>query len=397
MQENLLVDLPIEILVLITSRLSKSCLLSLTKVSKEMRKMYLKDVFWKITFNNWVQFDDFHNDELLEKSMFYNFGFFKKFYSKATREQRKFYLMIHNQDYAGLRSYIDSKLNKDGQKPLSEFYFPNIHSPLAFAAKLGYTAGVKLFCQHGAKVNEPYQWPHALHIAVNESKLDILNILLNFGADPNIKAPFGLGDSPLIDATNNGNVEIVQCLIQHGANLNIQAFAKKSANNRTPLYFAVKNGHEQLVNILLENGAVINKINNWWQDINLVLMAMYDNNPSIVKTLLDHGAQSNVDSYCGYLIHLAVQHRNEDFVAELVTKYKLDVNTHSRFEHYPLTVAVKNNDISMVKKLLSLGAIVKDCKKSSFCYPLKIARYNQNDEIASLLLSHEEKNYTFNM
>ena len=102
------------------------------------------------------------------------------------------------------------------------------------------------------------------HPAIN-NKHEVLEILLEAGFNANHKnvviyqKPNNLvqfGRTPLIEASIQGNVEVVQLLIRFKANLNCQNKYQNSA-----LHCAAKNGHLNIVNLLLENKADIMKKN----------------------------------------------------------------------------------------------------------------------------------------
>jgi ankyrin repeat protein len=72
-----------------------------------------------------------------------------------------------------------------------------------------------------------------LHIAVNGADRGAIEKLLAAGAD--IDAPDNVGYTPLFYATGDGNLEIAELLILHGANVNACA---DPVNGVTPLLLA---------------------------------------------------------------------------------------------------------------------------------------------------------------
>jgi len=77
--------------------------------------------------------------------------------------------------------------------------------------------------------------------------IEIIEVLLRSGADPNITCQMKNGDvvSPLICACQLENIEQVQMLLEHGADPNLLS----------PLHTAIKLGNESLVELLLDYGA----------------------------------------------------------------------------------------------------------------------------------------------
>lgn len=80
-------------------------------------------------------------------------------------------------------------------------------TPLLIAATNGHIAMVRLLLEHGADPNlRNYDGVTALHNAVYENQLDIVALLLEAGADPNIKDRFGNTAYDLAQRNENPNL-----------------------------------------------------------------------------------------------------------------------------------------------------------------------------------------------
>jgi ankyrin repeat protein len=88
-----------------------------------------------------------------------------------------------------------------------------------------------------------------LSSAASLNRVEIVKLLLNHGANPNIAD--SENDTPLMAACHHGNIEIVSMLLAAGADVN----AAETRYGYTPLASAVQKGHIGIVRILLDKGA----------------------------------------------------------------------------------------------------------------------------------------------
>ena len=115
---------------------------------------------------------------------------------------------------------------------------------------------------------------------------DDVKQLLALGADPNKKTNFG--HYSIHEATTRGHVNIVKALIQAGAKVNtrISPAGRKSPNQWTPLHYAAYNGNYDLAEILLSHGANI-KATDLWRKTPLD-MAVQQKHSTVVQLLKTH-------------------------------------------------------------------------------------------------------------
>jgi serine/threonine-protein phosphatase 6 regulatory ankyrin repeat subunit B len=96
-------------------------------------------------------------------------------------------------------------------------------------------------------------WQMPLGSASGDGRIEVVGLLLGYGADVNAKDEFG--STALMRASMNGHTNVVQLLLKSGAAVNIQAtFIRKTA-----LMFASQYGHTNVVQLLLEYGADVSK------------------------------------------------------------------------------------------------------------------------------------------
>ena len=84
-------------------------------------------------------------------------------------------------------------------------------------------------------------------------KANDINTLKELLQSQNVNCKFHDHETPLHVAAKQGHMEVIQCLIQCGADVNV-----KDNDDWTPLHYAYENGHLQIVQVLIENGADVN-------------------------------------------------------------------------------------------------------------------------------------------
>jgi len=87
--------------------------------------------------------------------------------------------------------------------------------------------------------------------AVEKGFVDVATILCKAGADTNIQDHHSVGkNTPLHIASQQNKLEMCQILLQHGANPNIQ-----NKLGFSPLHLAAREGREDIIKLLLSRGA----------------------------------------------------------------------------------------------------------------------------------------------
>jgi len=96
----------------------------------------------------------------------------------------------------------------------------------------------------------------ALHVASRNGHTEIVEMLLEEGADVNAKTKEGI--TALNRASEKGHTKTVARLLEKGADVNA-----KDSDGWTALMWASRNGHKETVKKLLKEGADVNAKDNW--------------------------------------------------------------------------------------------------------------------------------------
>lgn len=114
-----------------------------------------------------------------------------------------------------------------------------------------------------------------------------VDYLLEEDAEPSIRNKKGV--SPLEVACNYGNVDTVELLCTHGANIN-----DRCSDGRTLLCMACDNDDDAIVNLLLTHGADVNAVNNDDDGDTALHVACRRGCSFIQELLLKYGAKRDI-------------------------------------------------------------------------------------------------------
>ena len=151
---------------------------------------------------------------------------------------------------------------------------------------------VKFLIKNGEarKINMKYVdefWP--LEHAIENNSLKMVQILLDNGAETDkIVQPYNL--TYLHKAVNEGKLELVEIFIRHGLNVNAEG-----DDSWNPLYTAVLYSHFEIAKLLIASGAKINA-KTAHPGLTPLMAAIVQDNKEMMKLLIENGASLSVKS-----------------------------------------------------------------------------------------------------
>lgn len=171
-----------------------------------------------------------------------------------------------------------------------------------------------------------------MRFASEKGNVNVVNFLLDNGCK--------IGDS-LIFATINGHIDVVNLLLKYGADPHI--------DKDRPFVVASKYGRLNLVRLFLRMGADIHAYSEY-----ALIASCLNNHIDVVKYLLDNGA--DIDAYNGEPLRWAVMKRNFGIV-KLLIEEGANINANNG---EALKQASLNGNFRVVELLIENGAIVRD-------------------------------------
>jgi len=165
-------------------------------------------------------------------------------------------------NYAAMRGEpeIINYLVDNGLKLETKNYFGE--TPLLLAAKRARIDGIKELVKLGADVSAlNNKGESALHLVAKRYDVfgdmpivPMINLLIKFGVNPNIRAENDTHFTALIRAAQKGYSDRVEALLEGGAKVDLH-----SGLGDTALMWAAQNGHVETVKVLLAHGADPNR------------------------------------------------------------------------------------------------------------------------------------------
>jgi ankyrin repeat protein len=203
----------------------------------------------------------------------------------------------------------------------------------------------------------------ALHWAVYHNDVDLVGRLLAAGADANARNDYGA--TPLSEAAVVGNVQVLRKLLNAGADVE-----SPNGDGQTALMIIARTSNVDAAKLLISKRAKVNAVEQWRGQTPL-MWAAAENQPAMVKVLVEHGAKvdarSNVNTWD----------------RQVTAEPRMQARPSGGFT--PLLYAARRGCLQCAEILLKAGAD-KDLTDPDGVSPLLLATLNFSFDVAALLV-----------
>jgi ankyrin repeat protein len=282
------------------------------------------------------------------------------YWSKACDETRSLWAVINMRCDETLAARITSPA--EANKPI-ERGLGRDRAPLRVAADTNNETAVALLVKAGAEPDaKSREGTTALFAAAESGYTGVVRQLLKAGADFHAaQGDDGAPETPLASAASFKRWDIVELLVNSGANPNV-----RDRNGWAPIDFAAMNacdaGREDILKLLIDKGSKVDDImpdmkrGAEYQNLRPLIYAAAYSKAAAINLLLAHGADINKPDRAGMTpLMLAVRNRREDVVDALLAK-GADLKATDQFGRAALNYATFNATPSIVKRVAAAGA-----------------------------------------
>jgi uncharacterized protein len=203
----------------------------------------------------------------------------------------------------------------------------------------------------------------ALHWAVYHGDIDLVNRLIAAGA--NVNATNDYGSTPLSEAAVVGNVPVLRKLLSSGADVE-----SPNGDGQTALMIIARTSNLDAAKLLISKRANVNAVEQWRGQTPL-MWAAAENQPAMVKLLIEHGAKVDARS------------KVNTWERQVTAEPRMQARPSGGFT--PLMYAARKGCLQCAETLLKAGAD-KDLTDPDDVSPLLLATLNFNFDIAALLV-----------
>lgn len=221
-------------------------------------------------------------------------------------------------------------------------------TPLLLAAHSGRIDKVRFLLAQGA--NPRYVSPQGYTVITtlpgspDPAHLEILELLLRAGADPNVTSAYG--ETPLRNAIREGNFAAVRLLLEHGAD--------RDSVQMTDLMWAIALGSVEQVAAEIRAGADLSARND--REMSPWLLSLQTGDFDKARLLWEQGAQLDDQDRSGHTpLMYAVMAQNAEMTAWLIS-LGASLNDTNFLDMTPLNLAAGMGAVDCAELLIAAGA-----------------------------------------
>uniref|UniRef100_A0A7S0GNU7 Uncharacterized protein n=1 Tax=Amorphochlora amoebiformis TaxID=1561963 RepID=A0A7S0GNU7_9EUKA len=219
-----------------------------------------------------------------------------------------------------------------------------------------------------------------LLLACYEGKLAMVEYLVEVKA--NVKAVDRDGDSCLHYAVQGGNIATVKYLVRKRGIL----LDAVNRIGRTPLYYACRKGNVEITRLLVNSKAKLEASEKMF-GMTPLLLACWKGQLHVVKYLVDIKANVRAADRDGYRVfHVAVKNEDVSMVRYLVNNVKTGIRAVNKQGQAPLHIACFKGNVQITRLLIESKAKLEASEKKSGFTPLLIACYRGKLEVVQYLV-----------
>ena len=225
------------------------------------------------------------------------------------------------------------------------------HTALHLAVKAGSSRCCSLLIEAAAQLHSDFDQLSPLHLAAQEDHLEVLQMLLHAGADPD--QPLSTGATPLFLAASMAHLDIVGCLVEAAANVNIPTL-----QGSTALFTASRQGQIEICRLLLKARADMEHAIKSNGSTPLI-MASARNDLEIVRLLIEAKAKKDTACNDGATALFVACEGNHLETVRLLVHSGADKEKALETGKTPLMVAAERGHLQTLCFLMKAGANIQ--------------------------------------
>ncbi|XP_006813082.1 uncharacterized protein LOC100373654 [Saccoglossus kowalevskii] len=220
----------------------------------------------------------------------------------------------------------------------------DVHQVKQFSSGLKDGVNVMLEVDYENTNDSDKQTP--LHKAAERGDGDVINVLIDNGADVDVKTP-QWGYTALHRASHFGHTKAVKTLLKNNADTEVRDYV----HGATPLHIAANSNHDETTDVLLKYDAYIDAQDKY--GYTPLHRAALHGHIQTCKVLINCGANVEVrnDMHDQTPLHLAVVHGHEH-VAELLVKHHARIDSENKDGNTMLHLAAAHNCYNFAEQLV---------------------------------------------